>query len=130
MSVVALLHPLKCQDKHRVAREDGRIGIPAHVYRLLSAAQRGVVHEVVMQERVVVIGLKGARRRENRFRVVPEEIVGQEHQRRTYALSSQREYISDRFVQALWPASVREIAYILVYFVENFISSVHDRAFG
>ena len=45
---VTLHHSLIGQYQHGVAREDGCVGIPPFVHRLMSTAQVGLVHQVVV----------------------------------------------------------------------------------
>ena len=85
----ALLHAFIGQYKHRVAREDSRVGIPAAVYRLVTSAQVGVVHEIVVQQRVVMVGFQCTCRREDTLRVILEHVVAEQHEHGTYAFASQ-----------------------------------------
>ena len=88
LSLVTLCDALVCKHEHRVAREDCGVGIPTTVYGLVSATQVGIVHEVVMQKRVVVVGLQATSRHDYRLGVVLEQIVGKEHQHGAYALAA------------------------------------------
>ena len=88
LSLVALSDALVCKHEHRVAREDCGVGIPTAVYGLVTAAQVGIVHEVVVQKRVVVVGLQATSRHDYRLGVVLEQIVGKEHQHGAYALAA------------------------------------------
>ena len=53
-----LSYTLIGQHKHRVARENGLVGVPLLVYRHLSTTYIGIVHKVVVKEGVVMIGLQ------------------------------------------------------------------------
>ena len=68
------------QYKHTVTRKDCRIVVPLHMYGLLSAPHVGVVHEVVVQQCIVMVCLDGARRRQYALRVVLIHVVSHEHQ--------------------------------------------------
>ena len=54
----------------------------------MSAAQVGVVHEVVVEQRVVVVGLEGACRTEDALRIILEEVIGKKHENGAHALAA------------------------------------------
>ena len=54
---LALQHPLAGHEQHGIAREDGGVVVPLHVDGGLSATYAGTVHQVVVQQRVVMVSL-------------------------------------------------------------------------
>ena len=118
---VTLRHALVGKHQHGVARQYRRVGVPFLVYGLMSAPQVGVVHKVVVQKRVVVVGLYGACRHYDVLRIVPEQFVCEHHENRTYAFPADRQHISYRLIQCLrLPVSgnsVKTLVYFLQYFV-------------
>ena len=83
-----LRHHLIGQYQHRVAREDGLVVVPLHVHRRFAATLVSIVHQVVVEQGVVVIGLQCAGRSQYALRILAEEVVGQQHQRRADALAT------------------------------------------
>ena len=79
MLIVALCHSLVSQHQHTVTREDSSIGIPLLVYGLMTTTEVSIIHQVVVQESIVVISLKSYRIHQNLLRIILEEIVSQEH---------------------------------------------------
>ena len=71
-----LHHALIGQHEHGVAGENGLVGIPLPVHGGMSAAQVGIVHEVVVEKSVVMISLQSHGLHENLLRVVLEEVIG------------------------------------------------------
>ena len=59
----------------------------------------GIVHQVIVQEREVVVYLQSKSRIENSIHIVTIHVISHKHHRRAYALASERENILDRFVQ-------------------------------
>ena len=70
VNLTAFCHAFVGKYQHRIAAKNGRIGVPSLVNRLMSAAHLGVIHQVIVQQCVVMIGLQGASLHENRLRVV------------------------------------------------------------
>ena len=124
--LLTLCDALVCKHEHRVAREDCGVGIPTAVYGFVSATQVGVVHEVVVQKRVVVVCLQATSRHDYRLGVVLEQIVGKEHQHGAYALAAKREYVADRFVERRRLAVVCEVVKCVVDKFQDLIRCVHD----
>ena len=58
------------QDEHRVARKDGRVGIPAFVHGGSAPSQIGMIHQIVVQKGVVVICFQSAGRSKDALRIV------------------------------------------------------------
>ena len=79
MLIVALCHSLVSQHQHTVTREDSSIGIPLPVYSLMTTTEVSIIHQVVVQESIVVISLKSYRIHQNLLRIILKEIVSQEH---------------------------------------------------
>ena len=98
MLFVTLCHALIGKNQHAVAREDGCIGIPLLVNGLVTTAQIGIVHQVIMEQGIVVISLQGDGIHQDFLRVVLEDVVTQEHQGWTDALAPHREYILYRLI--------------------------------
>ena len=96
------------------------------MHRGMSPSQRGVIHKVVVQKRIVMVCLKSARRRQNTVDIVLEKIICKKHQRRTDALSAQRQYIFNRFIQTRRFPVVRDIGKIVVNLFKNIRSCEHN----
>ena len=91
--------PAESLQQHGVAREDGLIGIPLPMHRLMTAPHVGIVHQVVVQQGEVVIGLQSEGLRHNAQGVVLEEVVGQQHQYGAHTLATDGQHILDGFIQ-------------------------------
>ena len=78
------------------------------------AAQVGIVHEVVVKQRIVVISFQCASHRQHRLGIVFVEIVGEQQERRPYPLPSEREHILDGLVEALRFPFVSDMCKIIV----------------
>jgi len=84
-----LLYALKRQDEHVVAREDGLVGIPAAMNGGLTATHIGIVHQVVVQQGEVMIGLQSNGRHEDILGLRFPQVIGHEHEYRTDAFATQ-----------------------------------------
>ena len=93
MLIVALSHAVVGEHQHTVARKDGGIGVPLLVNGFMTTAKIGIVHQVVVQQGIVVISLQSDGVHQDFLRVFLEYVVAQEHQNRTNALASERENI-------------------------------------
>ena len=80
----------------------------------MTATQISIVHEVVMQKRIVMVGLKCTSRHKDSLGILLEEIIRKEHKHWAYALSSHREHITYRFVKRRRTAVVRKLHKIVV----------------
>ena len=79
------------------------------MYRLMSTPQVGIIHQVVMQQGIVMIGLQTTGRHEDILRLVFKKVVRHQHQYRAYALATDGEHITDRVIQRLGFPLVREL---------------------
>ena len=59
------------------------------MHGLMTATHVGIVHQVVVQEREVVIGFQSDGLCHNPFRIILEQIVGQQHQHGSHTLAAQ-----------------------------------------
>ena len=84
------------------------------MYSGVSASHVGIVHEVVMEEGVVMVCLQSAGCREYGVRIVLVEVITHEHEYWAYALASQREDIAYRLVERLWLACVGDVVKVVV----------------
>ena len=75
MLVIALCHALIGEHQHTVARKDGSIGAPLLVDGLVSTAQVGIIHQVIMEQCIVMISLQGNGIHQDFLRVVLEDII-------------------------------------------------------
>ena len=119
-------HALIRQHEHGVAGEYGGVGVPTAVYGLVSAAQVGVVHEVVVQQGVVMVSLKRTGGHENAFGVVLEEVVGKEHEYGAYAFAAHRQHILYGYVKRLRLAVVRNVVEKGIHLCQYFFGFQHD----
>ena len=119
--LTAVGHELISEHEHAVTREDGGVGIPLLVHGLMSAAQVGVVHEVVVEQRVVVVGLEGACRTEDALRIILEEVIGKKHEDRAHALATHRQDISYWLIERHGLAVEGHVLDIIVYDAQNFV---------
>lgn len=87
----------------------------------MSAAQVGVVHEVVVEQRVVVVGLEGACRTEDALRIILEEVIGKKHEDRAHALATHRQDISYWLIERHGLAVEGHVLDIIVYDAQNFV---------
>ena len=115
MLFITLSHTLISQNEHAVARKDCRIGIPFLMNRFMTATQISIVHQVIMQQSIVMISFQGNGIHQNLLRIVLEKIVAQKHERRTNTLATHRKYVSDRLIKRLWLSFVRQISQKLIY---------------
>ena len=116
----ALCHALIGKHEHRVAGEDSGIGIPATVDGGMSAPEVGIVHEIVVEQRVVMIGLQRTCRGQDAFRVVLVHVVDEEHEHGTYALASEGEYILNGLVERARLSVVGQLVEIGVDCLQDF----------
>ena len=116
----ALGHTLIGEHKHGVAGEDSGIGIPAPVNGGVAAPEVGIIHEVVVEQRVVMIGLQRTCRGQDAFRVVLIHVVDEEHKHGTYALASEGEYILDGLVERARLSVVGQLVEIRVDCLQDF----------
>ena len=91
--------PLVGQYQHGVARENGGVSIPALMYRGMSTSQVSIVHKVVVQQRVVMISLKGHGRHEDVFGLILIKLIREQHECWPDALSAKGEHILYGFVE-------------------------------
>ena len=84
----ALCHALICHHEHGIAAEYGSVGIPFLVHCGVSSAHVGIVHEVVVQQGIVMVCLKCTCLHEYALGVFLIKIVGKQHHHWTYALAS------------------------------------------
>ena len=126
---VTLGHALIGQHEHGVAREHSQVGIPLLMYGGLPPAHIGIVHKVVVEECVIVVGLQGASTGENLFGVILKEVVGQKHQRGADAFAPHGEHILDGSIEGCRLAVVRQAVKIAVYQLQEFISCFHFEFF-
>ena len=85
---IAMSHTLVCQDQHGVARQDSRVGIPFLVYSQLATTHIGIVHQVVVQQSIVMIRLQRDGIHQNLLRILLIKIVRHQHQGRANALAT------------------------------------------
>ena len=90
---------LEGHDEHRVAREDGRVVVPLAVHGGKAAAHVGTVHQVVVQQRVVVVGFQAYGGGHHAVHVVAIEAVGQQHQCGAQAFASHVEHVAYGFIE-------------------------------
>ena len=69
VSLITLRHALESQHQHAVARKDGCIVVPFLVHGEVAAAHVGTVHQVIVQQGVVVVAIQVATLRQEAFRV-------------------------------------------------------------
>ena len=86
-------------DEHRVAREHRRVFVPFAVYCRAAASHIGVIHEVVVQQRVVVVGLQTDGCGHGAVEVFAVDAVGQQEKGGAQALSAFLKNILDGFVK-------------------------------
>ena len=86
--LIAIEHTVESLQQHGVAREDGLIGIPLLMDGSMTTPHIGIIHQVVVQQGKVVIGLETNGRHHDALRIVAIEIVGEQHQHRAHALAS------------------------------------------
>ncbi len=98
---VAMEHKTIGLYEHRIAGEDGRIGVPLAVHRGAPASHLGVVHQVVVEQGMVVVGLYAECRRQGALYVFAEEAVGEEQQGGAQALSAGFEGVLDGGIEPL-----------------------------
>ena len=109
------------QHQHGVARQDGLVGIPTAMYRLMAATQVGIVHQVVVQQGVVVVGFNTTGWHENVLGVFAPEVIAKQHQHRADALATKREYILDRIIERCRLSVVRQAVEIIVDQLQDFV---------
>ena len=80
----------------------------------MSTSKVCIVHEVVVQQRVVVISLQSASRWKDAFGVVFEHVVCQHHERRSYSLSPDGKDILDGLVKALRLPVIGNVVQVVV----------------
>ena len=102
------------QDEHGVAREHGRVVVPLLVDGGLAAPHVGTVHEVVVEEGVVVVSLDADGGGEGLFGVLVVEAAGEEEEGGAEALAAHGEDVFDGFVEALGTGGVGDAAECLL----------------
>ena len=90
---------LESLQQHSVAREDGLISVPLLMHRLVTTTHIGIVHQVVVQQGEVMIGLQSDGLRDDTLWIILKEIIAHQHQHRAHTLASQRQHVLDRFIQ-------------------------------
>ena len=93
--------------------------------RRIAAAHIGIIHEVIVEQRVVMIGFQGNGRRKDTLGIFLVEIIAEQHQRGAYALAPHRQHVFNRIIESLGPALIRQVVEILINHSQNFISSFH-----
>ena len=86
----------------------------------MTSTHIGLIHQVVVKQREVVIGLHTDGLRHDTEGIIAEEVIGQEHEDRTDALATQRQHIADRIVECVRLTVVGEVIEGLVHLVEQF----------
>ena len=66
----------------------------------MSPPHVSMIHEVIMEQREVMIGFQTDRWHHNALRIILVQIIGEQHENRTHALTTNREHILDRFIQS------------------------------
>ena len=85
----SFIHTFACQHEHGISREDGRIGIPAAVHSRLSPPHICLVHEVIMEQGVVMKHLQGDGSIHMPFCVLVKKLCSQQEKHRSDALAPQ-----------------------------------------
>ena len=99
-------------DQHGIAREHGSVGVPLLMHRGLAAPHVGVVHKVVVQKRVVVVGFKSYGQGQRGVDIVLKERVRKQQQRGAQPLAAHGEHVADGLVKSLGLSGVRDIRQI------------------
>ena len=94
---------------------DGRI-TPTHIR---------IIHQVIVEQRVVMIGFQRNGRRQDTLRILLVEIVSEQHQRGPYAFAPYRKYIFNGVIESSRPTLVRQVVEILINHSQYFISRFH-----
>ena len=113
-------YPIKGLQQHGIAREDGLIGIPLLMNSLIAPTHIGMIHQVVVEQREVVIGLYTDGLRHDTFGILAIEVIGQEHEDGTDTLTAQRQHIAYRIVECVWLTVIGEVLQGLVHLLEQF----------
>ena len=95
---ITLLQSLIGKHQHGVTREDSRVGIPLAMHGGFATSHVGIVHQVIVQQCIVMIGLQCTGGHQYVFRIVLIHIVCQQHQHGTDTLAAKRKHILDRLV--------------------------------
>ena len=93
-------HELRGEGEHGVARQDGGIVVPFVANRRFSTAQVSLVHNVVVEQREVMIHLYGCRLRQSLGTVTAYSVARGEQDYRAKAFAALLESVDYRFVQA------------------------------
>ena len=96
------------------------------VHGHVTAAQVGIVHQVVVEQCIVVVGLQGAGGHKDRLWVVLVEIVRQQHERGADAFATQREYILDGFIKTKRFSVIRQMLKEFIELGKNFVGCHHN----
>jgi hypothetical protein len=91
----------------------------------MATPQVGIVHQIVVQQRIVVVGLQTGGLHEDSLRVVLEEVVGQQHERGTNALATQREHIVDGVVEVVGLTVAMQTRQGVVYFLKELVGWIY-----
>ena len=89
-------------DEHGVAGEHCRVFVPFHVNGGFAASHVGVVHQVIVEERVVVIGFNREGCGHGDFRVVAIDGASQKHEGGAEAFSAHGEGVGNWLIEPLW----------------------------
>ena len=87
-------------NQHGIARKDSRVIVPFFMHRSPSAAHIRVIHQVIVQQRMVMVSFDTDGSRHSRFEVIFVQAVSHEQQRRAQAFAPHVEHIADRFVKS------------------------------
>ena len=90
------------------------------MYRLVSASHVGIVHQVVVQQRVVVVGLQSDGRHQDALWVLFPQVIPHERQDGADALSANRQHILYGFVQRLGFSLVGQLGQEVVDQLQDF----------
>ena len=78
------------------------------MHGLVTTAKVGVVHQVVVQQRVVMVSLQCGGLHENALRVILVELIGKQHEHWPNALATHGQHIAYRIVEGFGLAIVRK----------------------
>lgn len=111
LTTAATLHDqLESQDQHRVTREHSRVLVPFLMDRQLAASHIGMIHEVIMEKRMVMVGFQTDGCRNSFVRILAVEAMGKQQKSGSQTFAAHAEDVADGFVETFGFGRIGNVA--------------------